>query len=163
MERIEIFVQGEALRDIEIVDLRAEDSVDDLVAAARGLGLPTEGEVFVFLEDSEQSHEGDCKLKNIGIGHHSRVHCHRCRKVEVTVNYNAENKCHPFPPSATVGRVKEWADRKFDLQGVDATEHALQICGTRDRPDEDIHIGALVSAGHCDLCFDLVAKIRIEG
>jgi hypothetical protein len=51
----------------------------------------------------------------------------------------------------------------FNLPEIDATEHALQVCGSATRPDADTHIGALVSAQGCALCFDLVAKRRVEG
>ena len=83
----------------------------------------------------------------------------------MTVNFNVDQKTKTFPPSATVGRVKKWAvgEHGFDLKGVDATEHLLQLCGSTDRPDEDIHIGTLVTAPACSLCFDLVPKQRIEG
>ncbi len=81
----------------------------------------------------------------------------------MTVNFNGEHKSHPFTPSKTVGKVKKWADDKFGLKGVDATEHALQICATTTRPDEDVHIGSLVRFPDCKLCFDLVPKKRVEG
>jgi hypothetical protein len=100
-----------------------------------------------------------------GITRRSRVHLHRCRQVAVTVNFNADQKAESFPAATTVARVMKWAvsKRGFNLSDVDATEHLLQICGSTDRPDEDVHIGTLVQAGACAVCFDLVPKQRVEG
>ncbi|MFY9554815.1 MAG: hypothetical protein WAV47_08895, partial [Blastocatellia bacterium] len=65
--------------------------------------------------------------------------------------------------STSVRKVKRWADEEFKLKGVDATEHALQLCGSSTRPDEDVHIGSLVKFPDCKICFDLVPKKRVEG
>jgi hypothetical protein len=39
----------------------------------------------------------------------------------------------------------------------------LQLTGTSDRPDDDVHIGCLVGPSGCKVEFDLVAKVRVEG
>ena len=79
------------------------------------------------------------------------------------MNFNGLTKAQAFSPSATIGKIKRWADDEFGLKGVDATEHALQICGTSTRPDLDVHVGSLVKHPHCQICFDLVPKKRVEG
>lgn len=163
---IEIFLQGEGIPEIQIVRVPHNGTVRDLIAAATSGGLRLGGraeEIIVLIEDSDHELELDVRLTDAGIGHRHRIHCHRCRHVEVSVNFNGASKSHPFPPSTTVAKVKRWADDKFGLKGVDATEHALQICGTNKRPDEDTHIGSLVEHPNCKLCFDLVPKKRVEG
>jgi len=45
----------------------------------------------------------------------------------------------------------------------DASEHVLQISGTRNSLDVDIHIGTLVKHPACHVSFDLVPKVRVEG
>jgi len=166
-DEIELFLQGEGIPDIMLVQVARHGTVQDVIQAARahGLSAPEGVEVFIFLEDAAESLAPGSTLEAAGIGHRGRVHVHRCRQVEVTVNFNADQKTESFPPSATVARVMEWAvsKRGFNLTDVDATEHALQVCGTTDRPDEDIHIGTLVQVSTCGLCFDLVAKQRVEG
>jgi hypothetical protein len=167
-ETIEIFLQVEGDADVKLIRVPQNGTVRDLIEAARakGVTVPNGGEnVVVLLEDSDEVLALDKKLKEVGIGHRQRVHCHRCRRVEVTVNFNGRAESKAFPSSATVKRVKKWADAKeqFDLKGVDATDHVLQICGTNVRPDEDTHIGTLVRHPSCNICFDLVPKVRVEG
>ena len=168
MEPIEIFLQGEGIRDIVLVRVPASGTVGDILAAARAQGfLADAGDatVLVLLEDADEALEPGATLAASCIGHRGRVHVHRCRRVAVTVTYNGRQVEREFAPSATMRRVKKWLDgpHGFDLHGVDATEHLLQRCNSAERPDEDAHIGALVKAGQCALCFDLVAKRRVEG
>jgi hypothetical protein len=165
-DEIELFLQGEGIADITLVRVPRDGTARDIIEAAKSHGLATpDGEALVLVEDAEEPLAPDARLEAAGIGHRGRVHVHRCRRVAVTVNFNADTQAEEFPPSATVGRVKKWAVGKkaFDLQGVDATEHVLQVCNSSTRPDEDVHIGTLVAVPGCGLCFDLVAKQRVEG
>lgn len=168
MTQVELFLQGEGLPDIILVRVPRDGTVRDVLEAARAHGLSSAGgdaSTVVMLEDSDDALDLDAALESAGIRNRGRVHVHRCRRVAVTVNYNGRQIERDFPPSATVRRVKRWVDSKdgFDLRGIDATEHLLQLCGSTERPDEDVHIGTLTSLPGCLLCFDLVAKQRVEG
>lgn len=163
---IELFLQGEGILEITLVRVPRRGTVRDILAVAATHDLTVGGdEPFVMLEDAEEPLQPDTTLQQAGVTHRSRVHVHRCRRVSVTVNYNGNPKTETFPPSATVARVKKWAVGKhgFNPAGIDATEHLLQLCGSADRPDEDIHIGSLVTSPACSVCFDLVPKKRVEG
>jgi len=166
-DEIELFLQGEGITDIALVRVPRDGTARDIVEAARahGLSTPDGAEALVLVEDAEEPLAPDAPLEAAGIAHRGRVHVHRCRRVAVTVNFNADQKTESFPPSTTVARVKKWAVGKhgFGLAGIDATEHLLQVCGSTSRPDEDVHIGTLVEVPACGLCFDLVAKQRVEG
>ncbi|MCC6630138.1 MAG: hypothetical protein IT340_22385 [Chloroflexi bacterium] len=166
-DEIELFLQGEGIRDIALMRVPRDGTARDIIEAARALGLsaPSGAETLLLVEDSEEPLALDAPLEAAGIAHRGRVHVHRCRRVAVTVNFNADQNMESFPPSTTMARVKRWAVGKhgFGLSEIDAAEHLLQVCGSTDRPDEDVHIGALVTAPACGLCFDLVAKQRVEG
>jgi hypothetical protein len=165
-KNVEIFLQGEGIPEIQLIRVPHDSTLRDVVKAAQGGGAAagqSAEEVIIFIEDSDRELELDIRLNDAGIGHRHRLHCHRCSKVEVTVNFNGTSKPHTFPPSKIISKVKKWADDQFGLEGVDATEHALQICGTNTRPDEDVHIGSLIHYPNCKLCFDLVPKKRVEG
>jgi hypothetical protein len=165
---IELFLQGEGIPEIILVRVTRTGTVRDILEAARARGLtPSTGGAtpIVLIENGDEPLALDLTLDAAGISQRSRVHVHHCHQIAVTVNFNADAKQKDFSPSTTIARVQRWAVGKegFDLKGVDATEHLLQICGTTVRPDEDVHIGTLVQAPACALCFDLVAKQRVEG
>lgn len=169
-QELRLFVQGEGLAEIQVVNIGSDSTVADLikmVAAKVGAGefaaADAEGGLVVTFEDEDKKIPHEDSLKKAGIRDRSRVHIHRCRKVKVTVYFNGETEVDNFPPSTTVGKVKKWADKKFDIDKIDATEHALQLCGTSIRPDEDTHIGMLTKHPSCSICFDLVPKRRVEG
>ena len=162
---IELFLQGEGIREVTLIRVPRAGTVRDILAAAAAAGLTTTEDVAVSLEDADEPLELDASLVTVAVRHRCRVHAHRCRKVLVTVAFNGVDKQHAFPPATTIKRLKAWAVGKkgFDLSEVDATEHVLQLSGTADRPDEDVHIGALASRPQCSVSFDLVPKVRVEG
>jgi hypothetical protein len=164
-EMIEIFLQGESISEVELIRVPQGSTVREMLGIARAsaVNLPQGDDIGVFVEDQDAELALDSRLKDVGVAHRARLHVHRCRRVGVTVNFNGSVRQHPFASSQTVAKVKKWADKEFELRGVDATEHALQITGTRTRPDEDVHVGALVSFPNCQIAFDLVPKKRVEG
>jgi hypothetical protein len=165
MDKIEIFLQGEGLKDVVIVQLPKKGSVRDLANAALEHGRPADDENVsaIFLEDSETALNPDLSLEDAGIEHRQHVHIHRNKKIDVTVTFNGLQKSHNFPPSKTVGKVKKWAAKEFSMAEEDAIEHILQVSGSKDRPDEHSHIGALIEFPAHQLFFDLVPKVRVEG
>lgn len=166
MERIEVFLQGEGVKDIILVGLPKGSRVRDILAAAgeHGVQLGGDGDPSaVYIEDGEEAINLGTSLEESGIRHRGHVHVHRCHRIEVSVNFNAKTVTKVFPPSATVGRVKKWAVKEFEMSDKDAAEHALQITGSTVRPDEDIHIGTLVTYPSHQVSFDLVPKVRVEG
>lgn len=166
MAGIQVFIQGEGVREIHVLELPRNATVRELLtaAAAHGYSVATDGGSAVFVEDGEEALAPDARLDEAGVGNQGSVHVHRCKRVGVTVYFNA-SKSRAFTPGTTLHRVKQWAvgEQGFDLSPVDAAEHVLQLKGTTDRPDEDVHIGTLVSVPSCALEFDLVPKVRVEG
>jgi hypothetical protein len=164
-DQIELFLQGEGIREVILIRVPADSTVRELIAHAKTQGgiAVGEEELVLFLEDQDEPLALNAKLKDVGIAHRHRIHCHRCRHVKVSVNFNQATKERSFPSSATIKKIKLWADDQFQLKGVDATEHALQICGSSTRPDLDVHVGTLVQHAQCEICFDLVPKKRVEG
>lgn len=164
MPNLQLFLQFEGHRGIEIVRIEDTATVRELLAAAAGAGLPEDRRegASVFAHENDTPLDHDTCLKDAGIGNKHRIHIHRCKKVEVTLHFNEVKEKLHFPPSATVERVKREFVKRIHMSPVDATEHVLQLCGSTDRPDPDTHIGSLI-CGCCSLCFDLVPIKRIEG
>lgn len=170
MAGLQIFVQAEGKRDIRVLELPASATVRELVEAAHAQGvepsrISSNHGVSVYTEDGDTPLPIGATLEAAGLGNQSSVHLSRCKKVAVTVHHNGKDRSESFGPGVPMHRVKEWAVGKkgFDLTPVDAAEHVLQITGTSDRPDEDVHIGSLVGATGCGVEFDLVPKVRVEG
>jgi len=161
----ELFLQGEGVHEITLIRVLQDGSVADVLAAARAIGLKVPDGVSVYLEDEEDELSLGAVVASTSVRHRSRVHVNRCKKVNATVTFNGVEKSESFPPSTTMKRVKQWAvgPKGFNMSEVDAAEHVLQLTGSAERPDEDVHIGTLVRGSHCSVTFDLVPKIRVEG
>ena len=166
-DQIELFIQGEGIPKITLLKVNPKDTVADLIKIARehGLSTPEGEEVCIFIEDTDTPLALEVKIDETGLSSRSRVHIHRCQRLEVTVNFNKDQLKGFFPPSVTVAWVKKWvvSEDGFGMSDVDAAEHLLQVCGSAVRPDEDAHIGTLTKGADQSICFDLVAKKRVEG
>lgn len=164
MHTIQLFLQFEGDRRIELIQISRDATVRDLIEAAVRAGLPHDRRAgaLAFAHDGGDPLDPDVCLVAAGLGDKHRVHVHRCRKVEVTAHFNEVTKKFHFPPAATVDKVKREFVKAIGMSPVDATEHVLQLCSGTDRPEPDLHIGSLV-CGCCSVCFDLVPVKRIEG
>ncbi|MGE0372908.1 MAG: hypothetical protein AB7Q01_13570, partial [Gammaproteobacteria bacterium] len=129
-------------------------------------------DLLIFVEDMAAPVDLDViveELLPIGVGDAAvilplRLHVSCCRYIEVVVRFNGEGVARRFPPGATIARVHHWATRRaFHMAPRDAAEHVLQLQGSGDRPDRDIHIGTLTSGDTCNVAFDLVPRKRVEG
>ena len=171
MARLQIFIQCEGKRDIRVIDLPSHATVQQLVetAKAHGVVAPDRGaganDIAVFMEGADTPLSVAATLEAVGLGDQSSVHLSHCTRVSVTVHFNGQDRSRAFGPGVAMHAVKTWAVGKkgFELTPVDAAEHVLQLIGTADRPDEDVHIGSLVGPTGCKVEFDLVAKVRVEG
>jgi len=159
--KVKVFLQSEMLSDIEVVEVESEGGHTALRAACLEKISPQPDEkVFIFVEDDDDEHALE-KLDQVDEG--MRVHLHRLKSIDVVVRYASKDVRRSFRPSTTVGRVKKWATHEVGVAPSDAAELMLQIKGTDNRPDTDIHIGSLVKAPEHTLEFDLVPSPRVNG
>lgn len=161
-----VYIQSEFFSDIKLVEVNDETSVAELKHAVLALLPPgTEAsDLTLSVEDDEDDTQGlATHVKHFKKEHGVRVHLHRCKQVEVQVRFGAEVVHHKFRPATTVGRVRLWAGEKFGMAPGDIAEHVLQIAGTTDQPDVDIHIGTLAKYPQCSVTFDQVPAHRING
>ena len=163
MQCIDIFYQGELVRDMDHLEADVEHTlgaVKALIIAKHGGA----GDMFIFLEDSEEPlDEGSTAVALAGPAG-LKVHLHRCRHIEVAVTFAGEMVHRTFAPSTTVARVKAWAaQHKFGMTEEEAGEHVLQLVGTHDRPAPGVHIGTLATCPACRVAFDLVPDERVNG
>jgi hypothetical protein len=162
MPNLDILLQGDDLPDVQFFSLGADADLAALFdAAAKFHPAIATGDWLVFVQDEDTPLKPG-RLPRAAAGQPLSLHIHHCRKIDVAVSYNGETKSADLAPSRTVGAVKTLAAVKlFGMNRHDAAEHVLQLAGTTERPDADIHIGAL--ARKCRVAFDLVPLVRVEG
>ena len=160
--KTQVFLQSEFLDDIEVIELDKDAGAAELRAAclaAIRVQMPAE-EVFLSIEDID---EDDAINKMGRIPEGLRVHLHRLKGLDVIVRYAGRDVRRTFRPSATIARVKKWAAQELGISASDAAELMLQIAGTSQRPDADVHLGSLVKAPARSITFDLVPAPRVQG
>lgn len=163
---IRVYIQSQYFPDIKFVEVDDEATVAELKHAALALLLPgTEASDLTLSveDDDDDAHGHATHVKHLKKEHGVRVHLHRCKQVEVKVRFGAEVVHHKFRPATTVGRVRLWAGEKLGMAPGDIAEHVLQIAGTTEQPDVDVHIGTLTKCLQCEVTFDLVPAHRING
>jgi hypothetical protein len=164
MSKINVFLQGEGIKDILRLQLEPENTALDVKRACTSqLGVQMDGEMAVFLEDQEEPLNDATRLESVAGKDGVRMHLHRCRRVGVKVTYSSRTIEHAFGPGTTVGAVKRFAVDKLGIPKEDAAELILQIAGTQEQPDVDVHIGTLAGRPSCAIAFDLVPNPRIQG
>jgi hypothetical protein len=163
-----IYVQSEHFSDIKLVEIDDHATIETLKTAVLALlpaGIDPIG-LMLLVEDDDAVEAADAHathVKHLAKEHGIRVHLHRCIHVEVQVRFGAEEVQHKFSPATTVGKVRKWAGHKLGMQPGDIAEHVLQIVGTTDQPDVDIHIGTMTKCPACSVTFDMVPAHRING
>ncbi len=174
---VELFIHSEGKREPRVVvvdDDRSLGNVLDDLGLAGGAD-----EMHVFLgeatdlldaglgeDDGESSHEPVERMlpaREAGRGGFGHVHCHRCRRVVVTVQYRSRCQRRRVSPATTVETLLEWAKRIFGLSGCDAEALALRICGDDANLSGNEHVGELTRAPECSVCFDLVPEPKMQG
>ena len=163
MPKINVFLQGEAIKDVVRLQLGLKDTVLDVKRACASHGVQPNGETAVFVEDSDEPVADSATVESLAGKHGVRLHVHRCHRVDVKVAYSGRTVERVFGPGRTVGSMKNWAAKELGISKEDAAELILQIAGTKDQPDVDVHIGTLAACPACAIAFDLVPNPRIQG
>lgn len=182
MRPIEVFIQGEGIADMAVVEAQPSQTVAEVVRGLPHYGVGAEANENlggdhaegrrIFLEDVHGQIDGDAVVEELlpiatseeQVSGPLRLHVSRCRSVEVVVRFNNETAEREFSPSATIERVRRWAAlRAFGMTPRDAAEHVLQLEGGTERPDRDVHVGVFVTSGRCTVAFDLIPSKRVEG
>ena len=145
------------------VDLPDDLSPESVHAALKEVGAEIGEDLILFHDDEDEPIETRGHNRPLRIKQGAKLHLTRCRKIDVTINYLDKTERHTFAPGTRIRRVKAWAVKEFKLAERDAAEHVLQVCNSPDRPPTDTPLHKLVRHGDCDLCFDLVPDIRVEG
>lgn len=171
-ESIDIFIH-QAGEKAKITTAQPEETLATVLQRA-GITLDDEMHLFVSHGDNEgdESDLDDDTVEPVSAGmtvaaaggkHHSHVHCHKCRRIEVTVNFQDKVKSRKFAPNARIARVRRWALNAFGLTGPAASDFVLQLCGSDKSPRPNQDLAELVAPGSCSICFDLTKEVTPQG
>lgn len=162
----QIHLFGEGQPSPVIIDVGDDAKIADVLSSAQRAGVIA-GDVqlkdlFVFGLDEEEPLAPD---QRIGGGEkRPKLHCHRCRKIEVTVTFNLDRKSRSFAPSTLVSKVLKWALREFKLTGADAENKELRIGGQNGQAMlEEAPIGSYVRHPHCEILAYLADIVQVQG
>jgi hypothetical protein len=154
---MEIFVHTASREDPELHTIESDSPVRSLQGA--------EPDALIWLGDADEPVDLGLTLAQAGIGHNAHLHRGRCRRVDVTVRFNASAFEADFGPGAPVRRVYEWASGPdgANLSPEQAAKHVLAVPGADHFLADSVHIGSLVASGSCGITLDLLPKERFEG
>jgi hypothetical protein len=166
MEELVLFVHHQGSKKMAEITVIEAMTVAELlghgaVRNARGTDGPDE--YLVFFGESEAPAPRQALVKHCHAGHLGRVHLTKCIRVNVTVYYTHLTHSKEFAPGTRLKAVKDWAVATFNIPAHDATEHVLEINGTKDRPNTSEPLSILLHGHECGIVFDLVPDIRVEG
>lgn len=158
-----VFVQGDGAPRPTEAKLPDHVTGEGLRGILHDLGLLADEAASVVIDDADEAVDLKGKEPLKGVKRGTRIHVTRCLKVRVTVHFLDKSAHETFAAGARVRKVKAWAVREFKLEGQDAAEHVLQLCGTTTRPATDTPLQELTQPDACAVCFDLVPEKRVEG
>lgn len=164
MKTIQIYVHGENNREPKLVEVSEEASVKDVINKYH-LEFPNSGEseeVEFFVEDEEDHRHKHETGEKGGIKKKDHIHCHRCKKVSVAVEYNGHTITLNVPPSTTAKKILKQATKKFNISEGDAADLLLKLNdGTVLQPGD--HVGSFVAFPHCNINLLLTANKQVQG
>lgn len=164
MSKINVFIQGEGIKDVVRLQIEPRSTALDVKnACAAQLGVRLHDESALFAEDQDHPLDDVTEMASIASKRGVHVHLNRCHRIKVSVVYSGRTVERVFGPGVTVGTVKLQAAKELGITKDDAAELILQIAGTQDQPDADVHIGTLSRCPECAIAFDLVPNPRIQG
>ncbi len=163
--KVEIYVHGENCAEPKLVEISTEATIADIINKYREvMNMPHAKveEIELFIEDEDQPKHKEHHHEHAGIKKRHHVHCHRCKNVAVTVEYNNQTHTISFQPSATGATVLKKAAVEFKISEKDAADLILKL------PDGNIlkstdHIGSFVSHPHCQIKLLLIHNTQVQG
>jgi len=162
----QIYLHGEGLKRPQVIsvseDLTAVKIIEEFLKKSN-IENSEKSKLSIFIENNDAINKGDeDSLSNIVSKSH--LHCHRCKKVHVKVNYNGQEIEKKFPPSKTVGKIFKWTIKEFGITEEDAADLVLRLGGANGQIlDNTEHIGSFVTYPNCEVTLFLTPKVLIQG
>ncbi|THD11265.1 hypothetical protein B1806_03865 [Metallibacterium scheffleri] len=144
---------------------------DDLLEAVlwrEGVALDADVHMIVGADDEEEGVDAEPLAPGLTVGgaglkRHGHLHCQRCRRIQVSVNYQSRTEQETFSPTAPIRRVRRWAQKIFGLTGPAAGDFVLQLCGSDVDAGLQQRLAEFVRDHTCSACFDFSKEVTPQG
>lgn len=161
---IQIYLHGEGQKEAKLIEVSEESTVKEVLTAYReAFNLPEKDiEDLQLFVDEEEPKKTEHHHKKAEIKKRSHVHCHRCEKVGITIDYNGQVVKFSENPSTTGAVILKKAAKDFKISEADGANLILKtsekvIIQKTDR------IGSFVSYPKCEISLSLIHDIQIQG
>ena len=105
MKKIKIYIHKEGERTPELIEVSENANVRELYESGNGSPVISKEYEFSY-EDADGPLEPGISLKDAGIGNKHHIHCHRCKKIDVTITYvSGESKILHVQPGLTIHQL----------------------------------------------------------
>jgi len=164
MKEFEVYFHGIGQDNVKLIRVQEDFLIVDVLKVAKNEGVVDilDEVCEIFLEESEEPVDKKHSLRHLGVRDRAHFIYHHCRKIEVSVSYNGEDKTSNFSPSAKIGKILKWAIKAFGLTGTDATNKVLRLENKVELAN-DLRLGSLVHHPHCHIKLFLTAQVLVEG
>jgi hypothetical protein len=164
MEKIQVYVHAENVREPKLIEVHEKATSEELIIIYQQ-EYPDTGtleEIVLFFEDEEEPRFKGHPDEHKGPGKRSHIHFHRCKKIEVTVFYNGEDKIFQYSPATTIKKIKSKAIHSFGIKESDAGDYLIKLEDGTVLQAAD-HIGSFVGSPRCHIKLFLTATKPVQG
>ena len=165
MNKIKIYLHGENLQEPEVLEIESDAPVEDIIVRHREISKGSEKieEFEIFVEDDDEVKNKKHHCDDAEIHHHTNVHCHRCKSIEVVLQYNGKSKTIHLGPATTGAKLLALLPELFSgMSAKDAADMNLET-STNVLVEESKHIGVLVSYPECKVTISILPKKNVQG
>jgi len=164
MEKLKVYVHSEHSRDLKVIEILETASIKDIIDQFHK-EFPVAGnpeEIELFLEGEEEPKHKEHKAEHAGVKKKHHIHCHRCKKIEVLIMYNGQDKIFQLSPAATANVVLEKAIHAFNINPEDAGDYLLKLEDKTVLQPND-HIGSFATYPVCKVKLYLTPTKPVQG
>ncbi len=161
---IKIYLHGENEKEPKLVEISEDSTLKELLLKYQEAFGITDIEIdnFNLFIDQDEAKNNEHHHKKVDIKKHSHVHCHRCEKVNVFIDYNGKGLTFTTKPSETGVALVKNAAKQFDISEGDAVDLILKTSSGEIIQKTD-RIGSFVSYPNCEIKLHLIHDKRIQG
>ncbi|MEP7127884.1 MAG: hypothetical protein ABI729_03410 [Chitinophagales bacterium] len=160
MTKIKVYLHEENKRDPREIEIAENATVQELIES-----VSTNGDaksIELFIDEEAGPLQRDDLLTKSGVIPKTHIHCHRCKRIDLTVSYNGQSFKHGAQPSLSINRIKKRAGEKFSISISDLADLVLKLDSGETLQGND-HIGTLVAFPDCSLHLNLLPENPIQG